>query len=75
MKSIEHWGDLTRKTNVEVEIQNHPMYDGFVAKLQRLKERRPGEPHPFVVGRDGYQRFLQVMGECTSVQLARRTAA
>lgn len=75
MKSIEHWEDVTRKINVEVEIQNHPMYDGFVAKLQRLNQRKPGEPHPFVVGRNGYQRFLQVMSECTSVQLARRTAA
>jgi metallo-beta-lactamase class B len=75
IKSIEHWGEVTRKTNVEVEIQNHPMYDGFVAKLQRLKQRKPGEPNPFVVGRDGYQRFLQVMAECTSVQLTRRTAA
>jgi metallo-beta-lactamase class B len=75
MKSIEHWGDVTRTMNVEVEIQNHPMYDGFAAKLQRLRQRKPGEPHPFVVGSNGYQRFLQVMSECTSVQLARRTAA
>jgi metallo-beta-lactamase class B len=75
MKSIEHWGDVTRKMNVEVEIQNHPMYDGFVAKLQRLKERKAPEPNPFVIGRDGYRRFLDVMSGCTDVQLARRTAA
>jgi metallo-beta-lactamase class B len=75
VKSIEHWGDVTRKMNVEVEIQNHPMYDGFVAKLQRLKERKAPEPNPFVVGRDGYRRFLDVMSGCTDVQLARRTAA
>ena len=75
MKSIEHWGEVTRKRNVEVEIQNHPMYDGFVDKLQRLKQRKPGEPHPFVVGRDGYRRFLEVMSGCTDVQLTRRPAA
>lgn len=75
MMSIEHWGDVTRAMKVEVEIQNHPMYDGFVPRLQRLTQRKPGEPHPFVVGADGYQRFLQVMSGCTSVQLARRTAA
>lgn len=75
MKSIEHWGTVTRKMNVEVEIQNHPMYDGFAAKLQRLKERKRGETHPFVVGREGYRRFLDVMSGCTEVQLARRTAA
>lgn len=75
MKSIEHWSDVSRKMNVDVEIQNHPMYDGFVAKLQRLRQRKPGEPNPFVVGREGYRRFLDVMSGCTDVQLARRTAA
>ena len=74
MTSIQHWGDVTRRMNVEVEIQNHPMYDGFGAKLQRLARRKPGEPHPFVVGREGYRRFLDVMTGCTDVQLARRTA-
>jgi metallo-beta-lactamase class B len=75
MKSLAHWGEVTRKLNVEVEIQNHPMYDGFVSKLQRLKDRKPNQPNPFVVGREGYQRFLDVMSGCTDVQLARRTAA
>jgi metallo-beta-lactamase class B len=75
IKSVGHWADATRRLNVDVEIQNHPMYDGFLTKLQRLKSRKPGEPHPFVVGRDGYQRFLSVMLECSRVQLDRRTGA
>jgi metallo-beta-lactamase class B len=75
IKSVEHWAAATRRLNVDVEIQNHPMYDGFLAKLRRLKQRKPGEPHPFVVGRDGYQRFLNVMSECSQIQLARRTGA
>ena len=72
IKSVEHWGDVTRRMNVEVEIQNHPMYDGFVAKLERLKQRKPGAPNPFVVGRDSYQRFVSVMAGCEKLQLARR---
>jgi metallo-beta-lactamase class B len=73
IKSVEHWSDATRRSNADVEIQNHPMYDGFLAKLQRVKQRTPGEPHPFVVGRDGYQRFVAVMSGCSEVQLSRRT--
>lgn len=73
--SIEHWRDAASAMNVDVEIQNHPMYDGFVAKLQRLKQRKPGEPNPFVVGGEAYRRFLDVMSGCNDVQLARRTAA
>lgn len=75
LQSIEQWRAVTRKLNVDVEIQNHPMYDGFAGKLQRLARRTPAEPNPFVVGREGYQRFLDVMSGCTEVQLARRTAA
>jgi metallo-beta-lactamase class B len=72
IKSVEHWADVTRRMNVDVEIQNHPMYDGFLTKLDRLKNRKAGEPNPFIVGRDSYQRFVGVMAGCTKAQLARR---
>jgi metallo-beta-lactamase class B len=65
---------VTRGLNVDVELQNHPLYDGFPARLQRLTQRAPGQPNPFVVGPEAYQRFLQVMSGCTRVQLARRGA-
>jgi metallo-beta-lactamase class B len=72
VQSVERFGDVTRRLRVDVEIQNHPLYDGFEAKLQRLERRRAGEAHPFVVGADAYQRFLTVMRECGNAQLARR---
>jgi metallo-beta-lactamase class B len=70
--SVEHFAAVARKMNVDVELQNHPLYDGFEAKLERLKARRPGQPHPFVVGGESYQRFLTVMAECTRAQSERR---
>jgi metallo-beta-lactamase class B len=72
IRSVAHFAEVTRKLGVDVEIQNHPLYDGFGAKLERLAARKPGDPHPFVVGADGYQRFLTVMGECARAQLERR---
>jgi metallo-beta-lactamase class B len=60
---------------VEVEIQNHPMYDGFLNKLERLKQRKPGQPNPFLVGSESYQPFVSVMSACEKVQLARRKGA
>ena len=75
IKSVDHWAEVTKRMNVDVEIQNHPMYDNFAPKLDRLKQRKPGTPNPFVVGRDSYQRFVQVMSGCTTVQLMRRRAA
>jgi metallo-beta-lactamase class B len=72
INSVEHWADVTRRMNVDVEVQNHPMYDGFQDKLERLTRRTPGTPNPFVVGRESYQRFVSVMAGCTRAQLARR---
>jgi metallo-beta-lactamase class B len=72
VQSLERFGAEARRLGVDVEIQNHPLYDGFEAKLERLAARRSGDPHPFVVGADAYQRFLTVMSECANAQLARR---
>lgn len=71
--SVEHWAAVTAANNVDVEIQNHPLYDGMVGRLERLRSRQPGQPNPFVVGREAYQRFTRVMADCIRVQLARRT--
>jgi metallo-beta-lactamase class B len=70
--SVEHFAEVARKMNVEVELQNHPLYDGFETKLGRMAFRRGGQPHPFVVGTESYQRFLTVMAECTRAQSERR---
>ena len=72
VQSLERFGTVTRRLGVDVEIQNHPLYDGFEAKLARLMTRRAGDAHPFVVGGNAYQRFLTVMAECANAQLARR---
>lgn len=72
VQSVEHFAAVTKRLGVDVEIQNHPLYDGFMGKLDRLAGRKPGDPHPFVVGTDAYQRFLTVMGACGEAQLARR---
>jgi metallo-beta-lactamase class B len=72
VQSLERFAAVTRRLGVDVEIQNHPLYDGFETKLERLAARRAGDAHPFVVGENAYQRFLTVMAECANAQLARR---
>jgi metallo-beta-lactamase class B len=72
VRSIERFAAVTRERGVDVEIQNHPLYDGFTAKLERLARRSSGDPHPFVVGAPAYQRFLTVMAECARAELERR---
>jgi metallo-beta-lactamase class B len=70
--SLAKWGAETKKRNVDVEIQNHPVMDGLVEKLAKLKDRKAGQPNPFVVGAESYQRFLTVMSDCIIVREARK---
>ena len=48
------------------------LMDPIQPKLDALAGRQSGGTNPFVVGRAGYQSFLDVMEGCTTVNLARR---
>ena len=74
LQSIQHFAAATTRQRVDVELLNHPIMDGLFERLERLKGRKPGEPHPLVVGEESYQRFLGVMTECARAQLARKPA-
>ena len=56
--------DVMKKENADVLLSNHVSYDNAVAKMGTLKERKPTDPNPFVVGEDTVDRFLTVLGEC-----------
>jgi len=73
--SVGRFAAATRRAGVEVELQNHPLFDGLFDKAARLKTNGPDAPNPFVVGKAAYQRFLGVMTECAGAALARRGAA
>jgi len=72
LKSVGHFRDETKKAKVDVELQNHSLYDNIQEKIAKLKERKKGEPNPFVVGQANYQRFMDVMYDCSEVNVDRR---
>jgi metallo-beta-lactamase class B len=45
-------------------LTNHPLFDDFTGKLEKLKSRKAGEPNPFVVGEANHPKFLDVMSAC-----------
>jgi metallo-beta-lactamase class B len=71
--SVQRYARIAAENHVDVEIQNHPLMDGFAGKLEQLKKRGPQSPHPFVVGETAYAAFLSVMSECAQAQLLRKT--
>ena len=72
--SIAHFLEVVARENVGVEIQNHPIFDDTPARLAALAARAPGQPHPFVMGADRYQRFWRVVSECMQADIVRKSA-
>jgi len=64
IKSAEHFKEAAAKAGADVFLSNHPSWDGSATKLPAVLKRRPGEPHPYVIGVDTLQRYLTVAGEC-----------
>lgn len=72
LTAIAHFRAEAVKAGVEVEMQNHPLMDDFSGRLTQLQSRKPGGANPFIVGRENYPAFLDVMAECLRAQIAKR---
>jgi metallo-beta-lactamase class B len=72
--SLAHFAEVTHRARVEVELENHPLFDDTWIKAAATAARKPGDPNPFVVGDQGYQAYLRVVSECTLAALDRRTS-
>src|SRR5262249_15598307 len=75
VQSIAHYLDVAKKMKVEVEIQNHPIFDGMPEKLTKFKAMTAKDPNPFVVGTDRYLKMWNIVSECMQAEIARREGA
>jgi metallo-beta-lactamase class B len=57
-------GALAASQNASVIMSNHSEFDNAVSKIKMLAARRPGEPHPFDLGRDAVLRYFKTSDEC-----------
>ena len=53
--------------NAGILMSNHSEFDNAVTKIKMLAARKPGEPHPFDLGRDAVARYFKVSDECAQV--------
>ena len=71
-QSIGHYLDAAKRMNVDVELQNHPIFDGMPDKLAKLKIAKASDPNPFVIGNDRYLKMWNIVSECIQAEIARR---
>ena len=71
-QSIAQYLETAKRMNVEVELQNHPIFDGMPDRLVRLKTLKPNEANPFVIGNARYLAMWNIVSECIQAEIARR---
>jgi metallo-beta-lactamase class B len=69
INSAVSYEDVVKKAGPDIILSNHTIFDGSLAKFAALAARKPGDPHPFVVGQDSVQRYVKVAEECARAQL------
>ena len=62
--SAERFRSIVAKAGADVIVSNHTNYDGSKVKLPAVLRRGPGDPNPYVIGKDAVQRYLTVADEC-----------
>jgi hypothetical protein len=70
-ESAERFRDTVTRSGADALISNHRSLDRTTRKLAALANRKPGDPHPYVVGNDAVRRYLTVADECAKAGLLR----
>jgi metallo-beta-lactamase class B len=71
VRSYERWLKLTAAAGADTLIANHPGMDHAVEYADFDRLRHAGDPNPFVLGKDAFQRYFEIQAECTRADLAR----
>ena len=62
--SAREFREIAAKVGADIFLSNHPANDGSTSKLPAMAQRRPGQPHPYVIGNQSVSQFLTVAEEC-----------
>ncbi len=56
--------DAAASSNATILMSNHTEFDSAYPKVRMLALRKPGEPHPFDLGKEAVARYFTVTREC-----------
>lgn len=72
LDSIKSFQEAAKKMKVDVEIQNHALFDSTPERAARLKARKPGEKNPFLTTTARYNKMWDIASECIQAEIAKR---
>jgi metallo-beta-lactamase class B len=74
IQSAERYREVVRKSGADVLLSNHTAYDNTNAHIVALRSRKPGDPHPYVIGNAAILRYLTTAEECAKAGFLATTA-
>lgn len=74
LASVHSFRAVMRRTNVEVELSNHPN-DHSLERAEQLRRQPPGAANPFLLGGPRTQRYMAVMDAMLRGRIADAEAA
>ena len=69
-KEAARFRDIVTRAGADVMLSTHPQLDKSDIKLPLVQKRRPGDPHPYVVGNDVVKNYMTVATECSAAAVA-----
>lgn len=67
INSQRKMAEAAARAGATILMSNHSEFDNAVTKIKLMAARKPGEPHPFEIGRDAVARYFKVTDECAQV--------
>ncbi|MEO5926275.1 MAG: MBL fold metallo-hydrolase [Bryobacteraceae bacterium] len=70
ISNANRFSDIAAGSGADVIIVNHTDYNDALARFEKTKARKDGEPNPWVVGKAEVGKYLTVVEECAKSWLA-----
>jgi metallo-beta-lactamase class B len=62
--------DIADGSRADIIIGNHTEYNDALNRLEKTRNLKPGEPNPWLVGKEEVSKYLTVVSECAKSWLA-----
>jgi len=70
-RSLVKFHQAVMQAKADVVLESHPFLSNLVEKLAGMRQRKPGQPNPMIVGTDGVDRYMTIWTECGRATMAR----
>jgi glyoxylase-like metal-dependent hydrolase (beta-lactamase superfamily II) len=62
--SALHFAIVADSAHVDAELNSNPFVDNAIVRMDSLRHAGASDKNPFLIGTDGFQKYMGVMAEC-----------